>query len=85
MNNPKIVLIGELKKEHISEEAGHFLHFSNAKIKFSERDKLNTLGLNIKKLLRFTACQKPMVFEHCQKYKISEALKGAVCLGFIKM
>ena len=47
LNSPKIVLIEELKKEHIAEEAGHFLHFSNAKIKFSKRDKLNTLGLNI--------------------------------------
>lgn len=36
LKRPQMILIGKYFLDHIAEEAGHFLHFNNAKVKLNE-------------------------------------------------
>lgn len=44
-NRPPIILIGDKDIGHISEEAGHFLHFISSKLTFSQKDSKNLFAL----------------------------------------
>jgi hypothetical protein len=45
--SPKIILIGKNHPIHLSEEAGHFLHFTNSKINYENKSQIDVFSLSV--------------------------------------